>query len=255
MSYFFKVILFILVSLPTGLIILPLAPFDRMGKLAYRISRFWSWSVLKIIGVRLTVRGLDRLDPKRPYIFMANHQSNIDMPVLVESLPDYQIRWVAKKQLLFIPVFGWALWASKHIIVDRARPSQAMTSLRKAKRMIEGGISVAFFPEGTRSRGGDLRPFKRGGFLLAVKTKTPIVPVTIKGSRAVLPKGDWRVKKGEVEVIVNDPIPSDQCHPKNLQSLLNQVREIMESQSQQHAGSPSKGFDVAYASLPAKASA
>jgi 1-acyl-sn-glycerol-3-phosphate acyltransferase len=192
MIYYLKAILVILVSLATGLLIIPLAPFDRRGKLAYRISRIWTWSVLKIGGVRLRVRGLERLDPDRPYIFMANHQSNIDIPVLVESLTDYQIRWVAKRELLFIPLFGWALWASKHIIVDRARPSQAMTSLRKATRMIEGGISVVFFPEGTRSRGEDLRPFKRGGFLLAIKTKTPIVPVTIKGSRDMHPKRGGR---------------------------------------------------------------
>lgn len=255
MSYYLKAILVILVSLPTGLTIICLAPFDQLGKLAYRISRFWTWSVLKIGGVRLKVRGLDRLDPNRPYIFMANHQSNIDIPVLVESLTDYQIRWVAKRELLFIPLFGWALWASKHIIVDRTRPSQAMTSLRKATRMIEGGISVVFFPEGTRSRGGDLRPFKRGGFLLAVKTKTPIVPVTIKGSRDILPRGNWRIRKGEVEVIVSDPLPSDQCRPKNLQSLLNQVRGIMESQFEHDDGSPGKGVAMAHAPLPARPSA
>jgi 1-acyl-sn-glycerol-3-phosphate acyltransferase len=251
MSYCLKAILIILISLPTGLIMLSMAPFDRRGKLAYRVSRFWTWSVLKIGGVHLRVHGLDRLDPNRPYIFMANHQSNIDIPVLVESLTNYQIRWLAKRELIFIPVFGWALWASKHIIVDRARPSQAMASLRKARSMIESGISVVFFPEGTRSRGGGLRPFKRGGFLLAVKTKTPIVPVTIKGSRAVLPRGDWRIRKGEVEIIVSNPIPSDQCHPKDLPGLLNQVREIIESQSQKGAQFQSEGFYAARTSLPA----
>lgn len=255
MGYYLKAILVILVSLPTGFMIICLAPFDRKGKLANRISRFWTWSVLRIGGVRLKVRGLDRLDPNRPYIFMANHQSNIDIPVLVESLTDYQMRWVAKRELLFIPLFGWALWASKHIIVDRTRPSRAMSGLRKARTMIENGISVVFFPEGTRSRGGDLRPFKRGGFLLAVKTKTPIVPVTIKGTREILPRGDWRIRKGQVEVIVSDPIPSDQCRPKDLQSLSNQVRDILESQSERHAGPPSKGTAMAYAPLPARVSA
>jgi 1-acyl-sn-glycerol-3-phosphate acyltransferase len=255
MSYYLKAILIILISLPTGFVILPLAPFDRRGKLAYRVSRLWTWSVLKIGGVRVRVHGLDRLDPNRPYIFMANHQSNIDIPVLVESLTDYQLRWVAKRELLLIPVFGWALWASKHITIDRTSPSQAMTSLRKARSMIESGISVVFFPEGTRSRGGDLRPFKRGGFLLAVKTKTPIVPVTIRGSRAVLPRGDWRIRKGEVEVIVSNPIPSDQCHPKDLPALLNQVRAIMSSQSPQGTQSHGEGPLAAQLSLPARASA
>lgn len=254
MSYYLKAILIILISLPTSFIILSTAFFDRRGKLAYRVSRFWTWSVLKISGVRLRVQGLDRLDPKRAYIFMANHQSNIDIPVLVEGLTDYQIRWVAKRELVFIPAFGWALWASKHIIVDRASPSQAIASLRKAGRMIQDGLCVVFFPEGTRSRSGDLRPFKKGGFLLAVKTKTPIVPITIKGTAAILPRGDWRLRKGEVEVIVSDPIPSDQCRPGDLESLVEQVREIMESQSRQHAGSHGERRDAAKAPLSAKAS-
>ena len=120
--------------------------------------------------------------------------------------------------------------------------------------MIEDGLSVVFFPEGTRSRSGDLRPFKKGGFLLAVKTKTPIVPVTIKGSAAILPRGDWRLRKGEVEVIVSDPIPSDQCRAGDLEGFAERVRQVMESQSGQRAGSGTKGRDAAPAPLSARTS-
>ncbi len=229
MGYSLKLFLVGLITLPSGLLILSLSFFDRKGKLAYGVSRFWTWAILKIGGIRLKVRGLDHLNPGRQYIFMANHQSNIDIPVLVQSLTKFQLRWVAKKELLLVPLFGWALWASKNIIVDRSNRLKAMASFRKAKEKIEGGISVVLFPEGTRSPSGELLPFKRGGFVLAVRTQTPIVPITINGSGAILPKGDWRIRGGEIEVIVSEPVHVDQYRPGNLRSLLNHVRGIMES--------------------------
>jgi 1-acyl-sn-glycerol-3-phosphate acyltransferase len=232
MVYGLKLLLIALLTLPLGLVVLFLGIFDFKGKLAYEISRLWSWAILKIGGIRLRVQGLDRLDSGRQYIFMANHQSNIDIPVLIQSLRKFQLRWIAKKELLFFPLFGWALWASRHIIVDRANRLKAMVSLRKAKEKIKGGISVVVFPEGTRSPSGELLPFKRGGFILAIMTKTPIVPITINGSRAILPKGDWRIRGGEIEVIVSRPIELDGYHRENLQTLLNQVRLAMQSRQQ-----------------------
>lgn len=112
-----------------------------------------------------------------------------------------------------------------------------MASLRRAREVIKKGISVVFFPEGTRSTSEKLLPFKRGGFVLAVKTGTPIVPVTIKGSGSVLPRGDWRIRGGEIRVIVSQPIAVDQPHSGMLGSLVNQVRQIMESHSRQNGAS------------------
>lgn len=234
MRYSLKLFLVILVTFPVSLLIVSLALVDRRGKVAYGISRFWTWAILKIACVRLTVRGLEHLDPGRQYIFMANHQSNIDIPVLVQSLTNFQLRWVAKRELLLIPVFGWALWASRHIVVNRFSRSEAMASLRKAREKIEEGLSVVLFPEGTRSLGGQLLPFKRGGFVLAIKTQTPIVPITINGSGAILPRGDWRIRGGEIEVIVSQPVPLDQYHLGNLRGLLSRVRGIIESHFQCH---------------------
>lgn len=233
MLFGLKALLVVLISLPTGIVILFLAPFDRHGKFVYRFARLWTWLILKIGGIRLKVEGLDRLDPKRPYVFMANHQSNIDMPVLVQSLPGFQLRWAAKKELLRVPLFGLALRASRHIIIDRSDRTQAMASLRQAREMIQEGISVVFFPEGTRSSGDELLPFKRGGFVLAVKTGTPIAPVTIKGSRRVLPRGDWRIRGGEIRVIVSQPIAVDPSRPGMLATLVSRVRQVMEAHSRQ----------------------
>ena len=231
MPYSLKLLLFSLLTTSACLVILPLAPFDRDGILAYRISRFWAWGILKLCGIRLVVQGLEGLDPNRQYIFIANHQSYIDIPVLVQALSQFQLRWIAKKELFWVPLFGWVLWSSKHIIVDRSSLSRAMNSLSRARERIEKGISVVVFPEGTRSHHGDLLPFKRGGFLLAFKSQTPIVPVTIKGSGAVWSRGDWRIRSGEIEIVMGKPVSVDRYRAQDLKLLLNRVRAEIESHS------------------------
>jgi len=159
---------------------------------------------------------------------MVNHQSNIDIPVLVQSLPAFQLRWIAKRELLWVPFFGWALWAAKHITVDRSDRFNALGSLKKAKQRMKSGISLVVFPEGTRSSDGHLLPFKRGGFLLAVKTRTPIVPVTISGSGAILPKGDWRLRGGKIAVTLGAPVSVDNYRPGTLRALSAQVHGLIE---------------------------
>ena len=200
---------------------------DPHGKIVYRINRLWTWVVLRVGGVKLRVTGLERLDSNRQYIFMVNHQSNVDIPILVQSLSRFQLRWIAKKELLWVPFFGWAMWATKHITVDRANPMHAMKSLRLAKERIAAGISVVVFPEGTRSRDGQLQRFKKGGFLLAVQTNTEIVPVTIKGSYDLLPSGAWRLLSGTVEVVVDQPVSIAGYRPGNLRLLSEQIRETI----------------------------
>lgn len=230
MIYTLKLAVIAVVTPVLSLLILLLAPFDdREGKLAYRIGDLWTWSVLKITGVRLKVRGLGRLDKSRPYIFMANHQSHIDIPVMVQSLQGFQLRWIAKKTLAYVPFFGWALLASRHILIDRANRTAAMASLSKAKKKLAAGISVVIFPEGTRGVHGRLGRFKRGAVLLAIKTKTPIVPVTISGSWRILGRKDWRLKSGVIEVFVHEPIAVERLGGKDSEHLTERVRGIIES--------------------------
>jgi 1-acyl-sn-glycerol-3-phosphate acyltransferase len=250
MRYGLKLVLIALVTLPVGILIFSLALFDRKGKLAYAISRCWTWAVLRIGGIRLRVEGLERLDSKRPYIFMANHRSNIDIPVLIQALPRFQLRWLAKKELLYVPFFGLALWASRHIIVERSNLSKAMASLRKAREKIGSGISVVIFPEGTRSSRGELLPFKRGGFVLALQSRTPIVPVTINGTEAVLPKGDWRIRGGDVEIIVSEAVPVEPYRLANLEQLVNRVRGDMECHYRRPMGSSTEESACLRAELP-----
>lgn len=240
MPYSLKLLLIGLLSISIGMVLIVLAPFDRDGRMASSPTNFWSRAILKICGIRLKVQGLDRLDPNRPYVFIANHQSYIDIPVLIQALPSFQLRWIAKKELLWVPLFGWAMWSAKHIIVDRSNLSSAKASLKKAEQRIKAGVSVVIFPEGTRGSNGELLPFKRGGFVLAIKTQTPIAPVTVGGSGAILPRGDWRIKKGEIKVTVSEPVEVDRYQIGKAKELLTRVREQVESH-----GLRSSEFDTA----------
>lgn len=238
LRYSLKLFIIALFTLLVGSLIVLLALFDRKGKLAYHLSRVWTWLVLGASGIRLNVQGLEHLDPRRPYIFMANHQSNMDIPVLVRSLSKFQLRWIAKRELVLVPIFGWALWGSRHILVARGDPSEARATLRKARKKLEEGSSIILFPEGTRSADGKLLPFKRGGFLLALTSKAPVVPVTLNGSGMVLPRGDWRIRAGEIEVIIGEPVSLEHHKMENLSRLLDQIRGSIESKLSPQGLSP-----------------
>jgi 1-acyl-sn-glycerol-3-phosphate acyltransferase len=227
MLYGLKLVALGAVTVPATLLTLIFGLFDAHGKYAFLVCRFWSRLILAVGGVSLRVNGLNHLDPRRQYVFMVNHQSNIDIPVLFQSLPDFQLRWLAKKEILWVPFLGWAMWAARHIAVDRGDRNDALRSLKKAQERLAGGVSIVIFPEGTRSSDGALLPFKRGGFFLAVKTQTPIVPVTINGSGKILTKGDWRLRAGEVRVTVGTPVSVTGDGAKNLRALSARVRELI----------------------------
>jgi 1-acyl-sn-glycerol-3-phosphate acyltransferase len=227
MLYAIKFVLFAGLTLILSLGTVLLGVWDRNGKLAYQVNRVWTWLVLHLGGVSIKVDGLDNIKPDQAYIFMVNHQSNIDIPVLIEALRAFQLRWIAKRELLWVPGVGWALWATRHVIVDRGDRKDAMTSLKRAQQLLNAGISVVVFPEGTRSPDGNLLPFKKGGFLLAVKTRTPVVAVTINGSRRVLPKGGLRVRPGTVEISISAPIATANHQPGAVRALTRQVEQII----------------------------
>ena len=226
--YTLKLVLIVLGSIVQSIPMIALGLVDPYGKRVYPMFRLWSWCVLKIGGVELKVRDTGRLDPRQAYVFMANHQSNIDIPVLVQALAPFQLRWIAKRELLRIPFFGWALWASKHIVVKRSRSKDVVAAIAGAREKLTRGISVVVFPEGTRSTDGQLLPFKRGGFRLAEQAGVPIVPVTINGSGVLMKRGDWRLKRGEVEVVVGDAIPPGDADDRS-RGQMHRVREAIGS--------------------------
>jgi 1-acyl-sn-glycerol-3-phosphate acyltransferase len=250
MIYFLKLAVVGMVTVPAALVTILLGLFDPHGKHVYCIGRSWAWLILTLGGVAIRVHGLDRLDARQPYLFMVNHQSNVDILVLLQSLAGFQLRWIAKKELLWVPFFGWAMWAGKHIAVDRSDSAGALGTLKKAAMRMANGISVVVFPEGTRSLDGRLLPFKRGGFLLAAKTGTAIVPVTINGSQKILPKGAWRLRPGIVEVHVSEPISMRDRRPGALRALADEVQRIIEKKLAPHDAVPGELNDTSLYKTP-----
>lgn len=171
-----------------------------------RLPRLWAKLVLRCAGVRLQVSDPNEVDWSKPAVLVANHQSWFDVFALITAIPG-SIRFVAKKELGQIPIFGRAWRGCGHISLDRSDRRQAIESLnRAAERIHEDSLVVTVFPEGTRSPDGRLYPFKKGAFVLAIRTGVPIVPVGIAGSGAVMPKGSFRVRSGEIRLCVGSPI-------------------------------------------------
>ena len=196
------------------------------GDLSHVVGRFWARSVLFATGVKVSVQGLHHIDQGDTYIYMANHQSMYDIPALLGYLP-VQFRWLAKKELFKIPVFGHALARVGYVSIDRSNRRSAHKSLLEAAQKIAGGVSVVIFPEGSRSIDGQIKPFKVGGFHLAIRSGRPIVPVVICGTHQVMPKGSLGVKRGRVSVSINPPVATASHDNKTKKSLMESVRSII----------------------------
>jgi len=202
--------------------------FDRRGYFAHRCARAWSWLILRTTGVRVTVEGLERLTPGTTYVFVSNHQSIYDTPVLFVSLP-YQLRIIAKESLAKFPVLGWHLKRGRHLFVDRRHPDRAGI-LARWRALVSEGLSLMIYAEGTRSPDGRVARFKAGSFLLAIEAGLPIVPLAIVGTRHVMQKGRLRTEPGEVRLFVHDPVQPasiDQPTVHDAKALADRVHAIV----------------------------
>jgi 1-acyl-sn-glycerol-3-phosphate acyltransferase len=169
------------------------------------VPKTWARIVLASSGAELRIRGLDRFDHRRHFVVASNHQSLMDVPAIMAAAPQ-RIRFVAKKQLLYIPVFGQALWAMGNVPIDRSNPAAANERLSEHRHEVGRTLSLLFFAEGTRSKDGALLPFRRGAAAMALDTKVPLLPVVISGSRDVLPPGAATVRPGPIGVAFGKPI-------------------------------------------------
>jgi len=188
-------------------------------------ARWFGRRVVEVLDVELTATGVDRVPAGRAYVYMSNHQSHLDIPMLYATLPSPTIRMLAKKELFEIPVWGRALRAAEYIRVDRSNHAAAMKSIEHAAGLVRDGVSIYLAPEGTRSRDGSIGKLKKGGFHLALETGTPIVPVAISGTIDILPRGSKIMQTGvPVRVTIGAPIPVE---GRDVEGLMTEVRDFL----------------------------
>jgi 1-acyl-sn-glycerol-3-phosphate acyltransferase len=181
--------------------------------------------VVELLDVQLVATGAERVPADRAYVYMSNHQSHLDIPMLYATLPSPTIRMLGKTELFQIPLWGRGLRAAEFIEVDRSNHQRAMKSIAYAAKLLDDGVSIYLAPEGTRSRDGSIGPLKKGGFHLALETGAPIVPVAIDGTINILPRGTKKMANGQrVAVTIGAPIP---VANRTLEDLMAEVREFL----------------------------
>ncbi|NIO48567.1 MAG: 1-acyl-sn-glycerol-3-phosphate acyltransferase [Candidatus Aminicenantes bacterium] len=227
-----RTIVLLLIYIFLTILLIPVLLFCYPIKFAQPIILIGKWALWagpKILGIRLDASGIERIDKRMSYVFMANHLSLIDGPLLFMLIPQF-VRVLLKKEAFRIPIIGLAMRQVDFVSVDRKGLKGGKKSIDRATRMIkEKGFSFLIFPEGTRSRDGKLQPFKRGGFFLAVNSQVPIFPVSIKGTYALMPKGSFFAKKGKVRVIFHSPVSVEGFDESNLSRLIGKVRNVIQS--------------------------
>ena len=200
--------------------------FSRKGDAVHQIARLWGRSILWAGGIQTETTGHRADTPDKSFIYMSNHQSNFDIPVLYGALP-VQFRWLAKAELFKIPVFGQGMRGAGYISIDRSNRQSAFKSLARAAESIRNGTSIMIFPEGTRSRDGNLQDFKKGGFVMAVDAGVPIIPVVISGTHTVMAKGSLLIRRQRVRVHLGAPIATSDYTRKTKDALMAKVRSAM----------------------------
>jgi 1-acyl-sn-glycerol-3-phosphate acyltransferase len=196
--------------------------FLAYGRWMMRVGRF-------VLGIDVVVTGLDRLDRGTPYIFMCNHLSFLDAPLLMTVL-DRAARVIVKRFVFRIPVLGLGMRFSGYVPLDKEGVGAGRKSIaRAAQLIIEKRYSFLIYPEGVRSWDGKLLPFRRGGFFLALETGVPIVPVSIKGTYELMPRGKWLVRKGRVRIVFHEPVPVTGLTVETIPELMEKVRAAVSS--------------------------
>lgn len=209
-----------------ALFILLFTPFLGGKRAFFAIGPLWIKQLFWIGGVKLHVEGWNELPEtirtaQKPVIFMSNHESNLDPPVLITALPVPAV-YISKKELKWVPLVGWVAGLGGTIFLDRGHREHAIHSIRQAASEIRGGKTVVIFPEGTRTRTGKLGPFKKGGFAMALDAGVPIVPIATVGGFKTLPPGSVRLRPGHYTILIGEPVDTTAFHDR--ESLVQEVR-------------------------------
>ncbi len=243
MLSYIKLILIILYTIVQSVLALIAGLMDRSHYLYSKVAKSFSWGVLFFGGVKLNITGLENIDKKKAYIFVSNHSSQFDIPAVQQAIPQFA-SIVYKKELAKIPLFGWQLKFGPYIMVDRKKAESAAKSIEDAKRLMTvKNISILLFAEGTRSKTGEVQPFKRGAFYLASRVGFPIVPVSISGAEKILPKGKFAIRGGTINVHIEKPILTDNIkNRKDEIDLMEKVREIIISHREVYSTKAEEGI-------------
>jgi 1-acyl-sn-glycerol-3-phosphate acyltransferase len=221
------VVLFWAIGIPTAALVgFPWTIISRKIDFLYNTAMKIARAGVRLGGVKVEIIGLDRFDNQGTYIYMCNHVSNIDPPIVIPAIPK-RTSVLVKKEVFRIPVLATAMRMGQLVPVDRTDRDSAINSLKKAQEVLASGVNMSVFPEGTRSQTGELLPFKKGPFYMALDAGVPIVPMTIVGTRAIWPKGSISIKPGTATVVFHPPIDPKQ-YPER-EALMDAVRASIAS--------------------------
>jgi 1-acyl-sn-glycerol-3-phosphate acyltransferase len=219
-----------------------LSLFDKKGRIIHFYAAVpWAKVILWVCGVNVRVKGQENVNARVPRVYMTNHQSAIDIFALLAYLP-VDFKFIMKQELMKIPLFGLTMRRAKHIGIVREDPRRAIQSMNEAIKRIKNGVSVLIFPEGTRSLDGELQPFKKGGFNLALRSGCDILPVAIRDSYRIILKGTLRINKGSFDMQIGKPISIEGYSRKNLTQLMDRVGEAIRNLMDRD-GSDTKGME------------
>jgi 1-acyl-sn-glycerol-3-phosphate acyltransferase len=225
-TVFFLIPAIAVATVALGLVSLVTRPFDRAGRFAHRCAQWWGTAILWTTGVVVDRVGAELPPVAASCIFVANHSSFYDIPVIFATLP-HQLRLMAKATLRQVPFIGWHLRWSGHLLVNRKNPGAAI--FKKMQRLTTQEASLLVFPEGSRSRNSRVGKFKGGIFLLAIETSWSVVPLSIVGTRDVMPRGRLMTCPGRVTLVVHEPIPTSELSRGDARALAERVRQVVAS--------------------------
>jgi 1-acyl-sn-glycerol-3-phosphate acyltransferase len=217
--------------------------FDKTGRVQHRTVAFWSGALLRLYGMPVAVTGLERLDLSRPRIYAANHLSALDIPVLYRHLP-FPFRIIAHRLVFRVPLVGWHLRAAGQLMIDPGSVALSRRALREAIETLRQGMPLVVFPEGERSPTGEMLPFRRGTFYVAVQAQADVVPMAILGTYKAFPIGSAHLRPGRLQLVIGDAIPVGGYTRSELSALAERtqaaVAELLQSaeQEQKSAGQP-----------------
>lgn len=217
---------FIILLLLCGLAGFLAGLFDPRGDRAHRCLTYWAMANLALAGLRVQIQGLERLDPKRTYIFMPNHASFLDILLVLAYIP-FNFRIITKEEMFSIPLMGWLLKRSCQISIDRANPRKGLMSLRQAADLVKEGISIVVFPEGTRSANGEIHDFKPTLFILPIRAGVPVVPVLIEGTFAALKRGSMLLDPVPLQLTFRPPVAPGPFNEHDRWRYAKEVQEVL----------------------------